>query len=438
LWSKAGAIILAGAVGFGLEAQAQTLPVTQITVTVDQPALPHVEPVVAVHPSQPGVVAVATMEVQAPMDERFYDSWRVVVFVSMDGGVTWLRRPLPPTPSGRAMGDVNLAWAADGSLYLSALVRHPDRSLHAWLFQSFDHGRSWTVGPVASAGTGSQDHPVLDVRATGHQPTIAVFSTIALDGISGALRRPGEKEFHPTTLYSPNRENNNLGWGLDLGGNGILLTYYSMDQRMPTPLWAVRSADGGQTWSRSKITDHHVPVGFPMLAEDRSHGVHVGRVYSVWVSDEETGNIMLNHSDDGGASWSKPVIVQRDRSAVLRARPAVHVNGEGVVMVSWTDGRRDTGGRGAWCWDVFASVSLDGGQTFNTEVQLTDSLTCSQTPANGQAGQRWRWGGDYSGIASDAAGQFYISWSDTRSGVFQPRLARLSVPARYVSAPGRE
>jgi hypothetical protein len=155
----------------------------------------------------------------------------------------------------------------------------------------------------------------------------------------------------------------------------------------------------------------------------------------VWVSDEETGNVMLSHSDDGGSAWSQAVIVQHDRSPVLRARPAVHVNRDGVVAVSWTDGRHDAGGRGTWCWDVFAGISLDGGETFEQEVQLTDTLTCSQTPANGQAGQRWRWGGDYSGIASDSVGRFYISWSDTQTGLFQPRLARLNTSARHGSKP---
>jgi hypothetical protein len=158
-------------------------------------------------------------------------------------------------------------------------------------------------------------------------------------------------------------------------------------------------------------------------------------VYAVWVASEEAGNVMHSHSDDGGGSWSAPGIVQHDRSPVLRARPAVHVNRHGAVMVSWTDGRADAGGRGTWCWDVYAGISSDGGDSFEPEIRLTSALACAQTPANGQAGQRWRWGGDYAGIGSDSLGRFYVSWSDTHSGVFQVQLVRLSTGFRQGSVP---
>lgn len=418
----------------GLDAHAQALRVTPIRITTDRPSLPHVEPVVAVNPARPPDIAVAAMAIEAPRDDRFHDSWRVVVFVSADGGTRWIRRSLSPTASGPAIGDANLVWAVDGSLYLTALVLNRDRKLHTWLWRSRDEGRSWSVEQVPFPGTASQDHPVLDVRAGTVGPAITVFATVA-DGVAGVQRRFGEREFRPIAFFSPNRENNNLGWGLDLGRGELLFTYYSMSGAMPTSLWAVRSGDEGQTWTTSRITDRHIPVGFPVLAQDRSQGPHRGRVYAVWVADEETGNVMLNHSDDGGASWSAPIVVQGDRRPVLRARPAVHVSRDGAVAVSWTDGRRDARGGGVWCWDVFAGVSQDGGNTFTPEVQLTDSLTCSQTPANGQAGQRWRWGGDYSGLASDSSGRIYVTWSDTRSGVYQPRLARLDLDTRPNAKP---
>jgi hypothetical protein len=46
---------------------------------------------------------------------------------------------------------------------------------------------------------------------------------------------------------------------------------------------------------------------------------------------------------------------------------------------------------------------------------------------NGQAGQRWRWGGDYAGAGSDARARFYVTWADSRTGVYQPQLARVTV-----------
>lgn len=407
-----------------------SITATRIEVGVDRPALPHVEPVVAVHPSDPGRIVVAAMAVEAPHDdEAFHDSWRVVVFASEDGGGAWSRRPLPATPDGPPIGDPGLAWAADGTLYLTALVHASGGGLGTWIWQSGDAGESWTAARIPADEQGSEDHPVLDLAATPGG-AIAVFRTAGDGGISVSVRRPGEGVFTSTEPYRPDRSNNNLGDGLGLGGAGLLFTYYSMSGAMPTSLWAVRSSDGGETWQRSRVTDRHVPVGFPTLALDRSDGPQRGRVYAAFVEDEGNGRVMVAGSDDGGATWSAPTVVHRDRTPVLRARPAIAVSRDGIVAVSWTDGRDDEG-RGAWCWDVYAAVSGDGGRTFAPEVRLTEAPTCSQTPGNGGAGYRWRWGGDYAGITSDGEGRFLVAWSDTRRGVFLPRLARLEVaPAR--------
>jgi hypothetical protein len=420
-----GVVVLA--VVSRLEAQSSAVDVTRFGVATGRPTVPHVEPVLAVDPAHPGRIAVAAMAIEAPHEDRFNESWRVVVLVSSDGGATWTNRPLPPTPSGPAMGDPSLAWTADGALYLTALVLHADRNTHTWLWSSRDEGRSWTTEQIPAAAVGSEDHPVLTAAGPRQSPALTVFATIALTGISGSARNPGGVTFSPAALYSPNQENNNLGFGLRLLDGGLLFTYYSMSRKMPSPLWAVRSLDGGRTWVSTRITDRQVPVGFPMLAEDRSAERRRGRVYAVWIADEESGNVMLGHSDDGGVSWSKPVIVNQGRSQVIRARPAVVVNRRGVVAVSWTDGRFDAKGRGAWCWDVYAGISLDGGETFQPDIRLTGAVTCSHVPGNGSAGQRWRWGGDYAGVGSDSVGRFLVSWSDSRSGVFQPYLARITV-----------
>lgn len=432
--ARSAALLAVACLSPRLPPQQAALDVVRLTVSTDRPVLPHVEPVVAVHPLHPGWIAVAAMAVTAPHDDRFDDSWEVVVFVSTDDGASWTRRMLPPAPAGRALGDANLAWARDGSLYLTALVSHPDHRVRPWLWRSRDEGRSWTVERVPTAGDAAVDHPVLDVADGAGSPALAVFATVpgegARAGIAASVRDPGRATFVPTTSFSPNEENNNLGWGVRLADGTLLFSYYSMSRPMPTPLRAVRSTDAGRTWTDAQITDRHIPVGFPMLAVDRSAGPRRGRVYAAWVSDEESSFVLLGHSDDAGRSWSAPTIVHRARSAVGRARPAVHVNRDGVVVVSWTDGRDDAAGRGAWCWDVYAAMSLDGGATFEEEERLTPAVTCSQIPGNGAAGRRWRWGGDYAGIASDSLGRFYVAWSDARTGVFQPYLARLDHRAR--------
>jgi hypothetical protein len=113
-------------------------------VSADLPHLPHAEPVIAVNPRDPRHLVAAAIVIPDAKSDRFYETWNVQVLVSTDAGATWMRRELPGL-DGRFSADPWLAWADDGTLYLSCVARLGDaggRRPRAWLFRSPDGGHT--------------------------------------------------------------------------------------------------------------------------------------------------------------------------------------------------------------------------------------------------------------------------------------------------------
>jgi hypothetical protein len=154
------------------------------------------------------------------------------------------------------------------------------------------------------------------------------------------------------------------------------------------------------------------------LAWDRSGGAHNGRVYLVWT--EETPNesdntdIMLQHSDNNGTSWSPAVKLNDDRSTNSQYNPAIALDqSSGAVAVSWYDTRNDLGTGGSGDTDgipnddfqIWATDSTDGGTTFAPNFQV------SQGTSNAIDANSFFDTGDYT-HAAFVAGAFWPAWSD--------------------------
>lgn len=103
----------------------------------------------------------------------------------------------------------------------------------------------------------------------------------------------------------------------------------------------------------------------PAIAVDRSPtSLHVGRVYVAWTritADRKSRSdllyIVLSHSDDHGATWSRPVVVQ-DSATDASTFASIAIDASGTVFVSWTTVNRF----------VLVDRSTDGGDHFGPDV----------------------------------------------------------------------
>jgi hypothetical protein len=154
------------------------------------------------------------------------------------------------------------------------------------------------------------------------------------------------------------------------------------------------------------------------LAWDRSGGPHSGRLYAVWTQESKNEsddmNVMLQHSDDAGATWTPPVRLNDDTTANSQFNPAIAVDqATGEVGVSWYDCRNDQGTGGTGDTDgirnddtqIWATVSTDGGMSFSRNLRVSAG-TSNAT----DAGSFFDYG-DYTHAAFQSH-HFYPVWSD--------------------------
>jgi len=125
-------------------------------------------------------------------------------------------------------------------------------------------------------------------------------------------------------------------------------------------------------------------------------------------------DIMLQYSDDNGASWTPAIRLNDDTGTNSQVDPAIAVDeASGDVAVSWLDARNDLGNGGPGDTDgipnddiqIWATFSTDGGVTFAPNFQL------SQGASNAVDAQSFFDYGDYT-HAGFASHRFYPAWSD--------------------------
>jgi hypothetical protein len=127
---------------------------------------------------------------------------------------------------------------------------------------------------------------------------------------------------------------------------------------------ALRSNDGGQTWSG--------PVQVNDAADSAREGLHAmaaggeGTICSVWLDlRNRKTEVMASTSSDGGRTWSKNVLVYQspDGSVCECCHPSVTFDDKGRILVMWRnslDGARD----------MYVASSDDGGKSFGKAAKL--------------------------------------------------------------------
>ena len=359
------------------------------------------EPYLAVDPADPSRLAAAWIQ---------DGGLSVVSAFSRDGGLTWKRVLVPGVSrctGGNTGGAVN-PWSSFG----------PDRALYAVSLgadvepgfpltnaqsqvvvnRSADAGATWSPAVAIQPQDGAfHDKPTITADPSapgkayavwakrsgpGGASGVTLFARTADGGRSWSTPLP---IYDPGPLPYPQWAHGDVitalpdGTLLDVFGLMNDTPFISSTGSVPDSVMAMRSGDGGQTWSAPiKIAD--VPSRFaddgdspatrlvtrpiPAVASDRR-----GTIYVAWHENPSptSGRILLSRSSDGGRNWSAPeTVVAPQAQAFL---PALAISRAGVIGLLWYDTRFDTPGDGQLTTELWFAHSHDHGRSWeNTHV----------------------------------------------------------------------
>ena len=383
------------------------------------------EDAIAVNPTNPSnVVAMSTLpDVVAGL----------AVGVSFNSGVTWTRSVIGSTtadPLGDICCDQQLAWDRFGNLWMTYLVISSGDVLVA---VSTNGGLTFTkVGDIQ--------------QKFGDQPSIAVGPNSVWVSYTASPGKQVQASGAPVTGLGqfgsfsapenvPSPGNGDYGDTAVGPAGQVMVTYQNSENGQGgTDIYTAVDPDGlgPAGFAKPAKVAHSLVGGFDFIAPqphrsvdaeanlawDRSGGAHNGRVYLIWT--QESGNesdnmdIMLQHSDNNGTTWTPAVKLNDDNTANSQFNPAIALDQlSGAVAVSWYDTRNDLGTGGSGDTDgvpnddfqIWATDTTNGGTTFAPNFRV------SQGTSNAIDANSFFDTGDYT-HAAFVAGSFWPAWSD--------------------------
>jgi hypothetical protein len=339
----------------------------------------------------------------------------VSVLESDDGGAPW--REISRVPSYVTYGVWGYDVANDGhdNIYLTwvAALRKSDtaESFKAIMFsRSDDGGRSWT-GPVrvSDATSGQRRNPVVAVSgdnvyiawldeeprgagARGRGVRGDVYCVCSADrGATWSANACLEKDLDKKDAASGEPS-------LCIGADGtVYCVYFSMRQyeRVKGGFWVAKSTDRGKSFVTS--FQDVGPLGVLCIAETDGQlclaTVYIRGIKSISMQNPQTSHeIRLYVSSDGGARWSKPVLVDDDQQHNQKNNLRLLCLGPKRLAACWDDGR---GG-------LYMAASMDAGRSWGKNLKVAERSHVGSTVFD---------------VAADrSSGVFYLSTSDIREG----------------------
>ncbi|HET8752103.1 MAG TPA: sialidase family protein [Gaiellaceae bacterium] len=401
---------------------------TSIPTNVDSSVMPgnEAEDAIAVNPTNPSnVVTMSTLpDVPAGLS----------VNVTSNGGHTWSHRVIGATaddPLGPICCDQQLAWDRFGNLWMTYLINNSGDVLVAL---STDGGSSFTQ--VADIQTKFGDQPSIAAGPNSVWVSFTASPGTQIEAFGAPVSGLGQFGSFSAPEAVPSPGGNGDYGDTAVGPAGqVMVTYQkSTNGQGGSDIYTAVDSDGlgPAGFSAGTLVAHSHVGGFDFipaqpdrsiddeanLAWDRSGGAHNGRVYLVWTQETQgeknDTDIMLQHSDDDGATWSPAVRVNDDHTSNSQYDPSIALDeATGTLALSWYDTRNDlgTGGSGDTNgipnddFQIWATYSSNGGTSFAPNFQVSRG-TSNAVDADTSFDV-----GDYT-HAAFVAGTFWPAWSD--------------------------
>ena len=380
---------------------------------------------------------VAVWESREHLDPALGFDYEIHVARSSDGGLTWTD---PAILNSNAAADGNSTdtdpqvatdgmgnWVAIWSSYdsLGGTIGNDEDVLFS---RSTDNGATWSavaaLDPDAATDLGNAaDHPQIAADASGNM-VVAWHSDdphgnpgdysrkilVSRSSDSGATWSAGQ------TIDASPAEDFDVSLATDGAGTWLAAWTREGDAAYGGDRdgFFARSTDAGASWSApaplntNAAASSAVDDGFDLAAGGDGSWV------AVWQSADSLGgtigddhDILVTRSTDDGLSWSAPAALNSYAAtdSVTDLWPRVASDGSGTWIATWSSDY-DESMPPTTDQDLFFTRSLDGGMSWTTAVQLSDSGSASQEDRDAD-------------LLGDGAGNWLAVWwsSDSLGGV---------------------
>jgi hypothetical protein len=341
---------------------------------------------------------------------------------SLDNGDTWTDGGGLPSSRQLNNGDPWVAASPDGQTFYLTGLYNGYQGFGFYRGTVTNTGIDWSLATVVQFGSATHDKEAIAVNPSTGRIHLTYTRFSAPCTICSTYSDDGGFTWNPQV---PVYTGSSQGSMPALDGQGNLYVAFNASPNIRV----YKSTDGGDSFQSVASFGFSTPgvpfmdrsSDFPQIAIDTSGGDLDGWVYVVWHNGVANNvNVMISHSEDGGASWSTPMIVNQDGVASYHWWGSVSVDANGTVNVIYLD-RRNSPGTGLT--DCFLSQSTDGATTF-TDYQVTD-LTSSWQGIMTDPG--FTYAGDYiRGVTQGTS--LYATWADPRNGDPDVYFSRIDAP----------
>ena len=167
--------------------------------------------------------------------------------------------------------------------------------------------------------------------------------------------------------------NNNVvlpGPSIAKNSTGTLFCVFSDDRYSTQRIFISNSTDNGQHWSSNELITTGAQGNQTRPDVTVSNDI-VYIVYSEFIPDKDP-DIFLVTSNNSGHNFTAPVRVDHTGSSLAVSLAPVIIVHDDRVLVAWEDSRQDT------FFDIYCSVSNDGGRTFVSDIKVSDAVGDSE------------------------------------------------------------
>ena len=403
-----------------------TFGVAQTNINISNTAGWDTEPYIAINPTNSNNLIAAWMRLSG-------FTLAAGTSYSMDAGLTWSApTTIPHLHTNFTSADVSIAFNNSGDAFLSFIdAAISNDSGYVMVAKSMTGGATWQTPVKVFSAIATPDFPV-------DRPWIAIDNSGgAFNGRLYVVSKSVETGALPHHVWMKYSADNGATWSSQtmvddsipsnlitnsmgvptVGADGSLyIAYMSYDPgSSPFPrIICMKSTDGGVTLT-PKI------IGYPVVGSGITDTLYQGS-YVLSANPVLAGNIVFTytdqrngdpdilsvHSTNGGVTWtSTPVRVNDDAisNGVGQDMCWAGFSATGKYAVSWRD-RRNTGGTSSSPFEVFTTVSTDGGVSFKTNHNM------NSTPSPFINIQK---GNDFIGVCLDD-NFVYNNWCDLRTG----------------------